>query len=91
MDAVVAGVGERSAGDDEQGLWRAGDAVGQLQERRGGMVGAGLAELHLHAHPVAVEGLKDGSEIEVQVTSVLTTANGRLVFARPTPATAREH
>jgi uncharacterized protein YacL len=32
-----------------------------------------------------------GSEIEVQVTSVLTTANGRLVFARPTPATAREH
>lgn len=61
----------------------AGDEVPVLLQRPGKEPGQAVGYLD-DGSMVVVEGGRDriGSELRVQVTSVLTTANGRLVFAR---------
>ncbi len=64
-------------------LVTAGDAVSVLLTRAGKEAGQGVGYLD-DGTMVVVERSREqvGSEVSVQVTSVLTTANGRLVFAR---------
>ncbi len=62
----------------------AGDEVPVLLLRPGKEAGQAVGYLD-DGSMVVVEGGRDrvGAEVRAQVTSVLTTANGRLVFARP--------
>jgi uncharacterized protein YacL len=62
----------------------AGDGVTLLVSRAGREPGQGVGYLD-DGTMVVVEQARErvGSELSVQVTSVLTTANGRMVFARP--------
>jgi uncharacterized protein YacL len=64
----------------------AGDEVRVLLTRAGKEAGQAVGYLD-DGTMVVVEAARDriGGEVTVSVTSVLTTANGRMVFARPVP------
>jgi uncharacterized protein YacL len=66
----------------------AGDEVGVLLLKPGKENGQAVGYLD-DGTMVVVERARDaiGREVSVQVTSVLTTANGRMVFARPVART----
>jgi uncharacterized protein YacL len=69
----------------------AGDEVAVLVTKSGKEAGQGVGYLD-DGTMVVVERGRDhvGDEVTVVVTSVLTTANGRMVFGRPTSEGARE-
>jgi uncharacterized protein YacL len=67
----------------------AGDTVAVLLTRAGKEAGQGVGYLD-DGTMVVVEKARDrvGGEVHATVTSVLTTANGRMVFAKPDPGSA---
>lgn len=64
MYAIVAGIGERRASDDDECGGCSGDAVGEAGERVGGFVDLGLTEFDLDADPRTVAVLQDVVDFE---------------------------